>query len=266
MKTIIYYFTGTGNTLAVARELAGELGDTTLVPLRRAMYYGGYTPQADAVGIAFPVHFLNMPAIVRQFVFNILFSGTPFIFGLATCGERPGGALFRLEELLTEKGYTLSAGYALVMPENYIGPVDLMGDAGRRDEKILAAKNRIPAIAKAIRERRVSVPEGNNSALLKFGGRVTCTLATDVYKVPEKLHATAVCNRCHACERICPTRNITVTPEGVRWGSDCTQCYACIHWCPTGAIEIGGRTTGKPRYHHPDISLGDMQEQRGENR
>ena len=26
MKTIIYYFTGTGNTLAVARDLAAELG------------------------------------------------------------------------------------------------------------------------------------------------------------------------------------------------------------------------------------------------
>ena len=123
MKTIIYYFTGTGNTLAAARALAEELGgDTKLIPLRRAMHYGGYTPESDAVGIAFPVHFLDMPAIVRQFVFNILFSGTPYIFGLATCGERPGGALFRLQELLEEKGYSLSAGFALVMPENFIGP------------------------------------------------------------------------------------------------------------------------------------------------
>jgi ferredoxin/flavodoxin len=264
VKTIIYYFTGTGNTLAVARELAAELGDTKLIPLRQAMYYGGYTPKADAVGIAFPVYFLNMPDIVRKFVFNILFTGTPFIFGLATCGERPGGALFRLQELLDEKGYALSAGYALVMPENYIGPVDLMGDAPRREEKFAAAKGRIPAIAKAIRERLTSVPEGNNSALLKIGGSITGSLATSVYKVPRRLHATAACNRCGTCQRICPTRNIAVTPDGVSWGTDCTQCYACIHWCPQEAIEIGGRTTGKKRYHHPDISLGDMQEQRGE--
>ena len=27
MKTIIYYFTGTGNSLKVAKDLAGELGD-----------------------------------------------------------------------------------------------------------------------------------------------------------------------------------------------------------------------------------------------
>lgn len=264
MKTIIYYFTGTGNTLAVARELAKELGDTTLIPLRRAMYYGAFTPEADAVGIAFPVHFMDMPDIVRRFVFNILFSGTPFIFGLATCGERPGGALFRLGELLDEKGYALSAGYALVMPENYIGPIDLMGDADRREQKFAEAKKRIPAIAKAIRERRVSVPEGSSSSLMKGVGSIACRLATGIYNVPGRLHATSACNRCMTCVRICPTRNITMTPEGPGWGTDCTQCYACIHWCSAEAIEIGGRTKGKPRYHHPDISLGDMQDQRGE--
>lgn len=264
MKTIIYYFTGTGNTLAVARLLAAELGDTKLIPLRQAIYYGACAPKADAVGIAFPVHFLTMPEIVRRFVFGILFQGEPFIFGLATCGERPGGALFRLQELLEEKNYSLSAGYALVMPENFIGPVDLMGDAGRRGEKLQAARARIPKIAAAIRKRQASVPEGNNSSLLQLGGRITAHLATAVYDTPSRLHVTAACNRCGTCERICPTRNITVTPEGVTWGDDCTQCYACIHWCPQAAVEIGGRTKGKPRYHHPDVNLMDMLIQRGE--
>jgi ferredoxin len=266
MKTIIYYFTGTGNSLVVARELAAELGDTKLIPLRQAMYYGGYAPKADAIGIAFPVYFLDMPAIVRQFVFNILFQESPFIFGLATCGERPGGALFRLQDLLEEKGYELSAGYAITMPENYIGPVNLMGDADHREQKFAEAKSRIPAIAKAIREHRISTPEGNNSALLKIGGRFTRHLATVVYDTPSRIHATAVCNRCGTCSMICPTRNITVSEGGVSFGSDCTQCYACIHWCPQAAIEIGGRTAGKKRYHHPDIMLADMLEQRGRPR
>ena len=264
MKTVIYYFTGTGNTLAAARALAAELGDTKLVPMRQAIYFGAYTPRADAIGIAFPVYFLDMPALVRQFVSGILFTGEPYIFGLATYGERPGGALFRLAELMEEKRYTLSAGYALEMPENFIGPVNLMGDAGQREEKYADMKRRIPKIAQAIRERTVSVPEGNNSGLLRFGGDLSRKLATEVYQTPRRFHATGVCNRCGTCGRICPTRNITVTKDGVSWGDGCTQCYACIHWCPTGAIEIGGRTTGKPRYHHPDVNLMDMLVQRGE--
>jgi ferredoxin len=265
MKTVIYYFTGTGNTLAAARQLAAELGDTKLIPLRQAIHYGAVAPKADAVGIAFPVYFMNMPEIVRRFVFGILFEGNPFIFGLATCGLRPGGALFRLQELLAEKNYTLSAGYALVMPENFIGPINLMGDAGHREEKFAAVKKRIPEIAAAIRAGKVTPPEGNGSGLMKFAGRLSGGFMTDIYNTPSRLHATQACNRCGTCGRICPTRNIAVTKEGVAWGDDCTQCYACIHWCPQGAVGIGGRTRGKPRYHHPAVTLEDMITQRGDS-
>jgi ferredoxin/flavodoxin len=264
MKTIIYYFTGTGNTLAIVRGIAEELGDTKLIPLRRAIHPGGIAPEADAVGIAFPVYFLNMPALVRQFVQNIRFDGNPYIFGIATCGERPGGSLFFLKKLLEENGKTLSAGFVFVMPENYIGPIDLMGDAPHRQDKYTVAKSRIPVVAAAIHDRKITLPEGSDSMLLKIGGSITSTLATSFYNTPGRLHATAACNHCGICGRICPTRNITVTEHGVGWGRECTQCYACIHWCPTGAIEIGGRTKGRQRYHHPDITLRDMLDQRGE--
>lgn len=264
MKNVIYYFTGTGNTLAAARDLAQELGDTNLIPLRRTINAGGISTDAEVVGIAFPVYFLDMPDIVRRFAEQIRFEGSQYIFGLATCGERPGAALFNLKAILEKKGTALSAGFALVMPENYIGPVDLMQDTDRAQEKFAAAKSRIPAIAEAIRHRRVSVPEGTDSWLLKTGAGITKSLVTSVYNTPRRLHATAACNRCGTCGKICPTRNITVTEPAVSWGSDCVQCYACIHWCPKEAVEIGGRTAGKRRYHHPDVTIRDMLEQRGE--
>ncbi len=264
MKTAIYYFTGTGNTLAVARDLATELGDTELIPIPRVIHQPEIVADADAVGIAFPVYFWNMPAIVRQLVQNLRFNGNPYIFGIATCGERPGGALFNLKTLLEEKGTTLTSGFVFVMPENYIGPIDLMGDAPHRQEKYTFAKSRIPSVGEAIRQRKVSVPEGSDSVLLKIGGRIACTLATSLYNTPRRLHATAACNLCGICEHICPTKNISVRADAVRWGRNCTQCYACIHWCPKGAIEIGGRTSRKPRYHHPDVTLADMLHQREE--
>jgi ferredoxin len=289
MKNVIYYFTGTGNTLAIARSLAAELGDTELVPIPKVMGQPEVMADADAVGIAFPVYFIDMPGIAKEFVVKLRFTGRPYIFGIATCGERPGGALFSLKSLLEEKGQALGAGFVFVMPENFIGPVDLMGDAPHRQEKFSAAQNRIAAVAAIIRERKQAEPEGNGSAILRIGGKITTTLATTLYNTPRRLHATDKCNQCRTCERICPVRNITIEkdighrriwgpimsaiwPVGnipiekdvVRWGNSCTQCYACIHWCPKGAIEIGGRTTGKPRYHHPDVTLRDMLVQRGD--
>ncbi len=264
MKTVIYYFTGTGNTLAVARSLAAELGDTELVPIPKVMGQPEVVADADAVGIAFPVYFIDMPGIVKEFVAKHRCTGRPYMFGIATCGERPGGALFTLKFLLEEKGQALGAGFVFVMPENFIGPVDLMGDAGHRQEKYAAAQSRIAAVAAMIRERKQSVPEGNGSAILRIGGKISTMLATTLYNTPGRLHATEKCNQCRTCERICPTRNITVGEDTVRWGNACTQCYACIHWCPKEAVEIGGRTAGKPRYHHPEVTLADMLHQRGD--
>ena len=264
MNTVIYYFTGTGNTLSVARQVAAELGDTELRPIPPQMQQETIAADADAVGIAFPVYFIDMPDIVKAFVRKLRFTGTPYIFGIATCGERPGGSLFNLKRLLAENRQTLSAGFVFFMPENFIGPVDLMGEAPHRQEKYAAAQGRIGSVAATIRERKQNRPEGNPSAILRIGGTITRTLATTLYNTPGRLRATSRCNQCRTCERICPTRNITVEKEGVHWGNNCTQCYACIHWCPTGAIEIGGRTTGKPRYHHPNVTLADMIHQRGD--
>ena len=264
MKTVIYYFTGTGNTLAAARDLAEKLGDTKLIPLRRVVNPGGIPVDADVLGIAFPVYFMDMPEIVRRFVENLRFSNDPYVFGLATCGGQPGGALFRLDEALRARGSHLSAGFSLVMPENYLGPVDLMEPPETAEQKVAAARNRIAAIAEAVKKRQVSAPEGSDGAGLRYGSSFLRSLMTSVYRVPKRLHATGKCSRCGLCEKICPTRNIGVTADGVSFGDGCTQCYACIHWCPNEAIEIGGRTPGKRRYHHPAVSVKDMLEQRGE--
>ena len=139
---------------------------------------------ADTVGIAFPVYFFSMPAIVREFVKRIRFTGSPYIFGIATCGQRPGPALYNLKGLIKEKGHILAAGFVFIMPENYIGPIDLMHDRDQTQEKYPGAKSRIPAVAAAIRDRKASVPEGTDSVLLKIGGRIASMLATSVYNTP----------------------------------------------------------------------------------
>ncbi len=55
MKTTIYHYTGTGNSLWVARAVAEGLGETNLVsiPDRRDDEPIG---NSDTIGIVFPVH------------------------------------------------------------------------------------------------------------------------------------------------------------------------------------------------------------------
>jgi ferredoxin/flavodoxin len=258
MKSNIYYFSGTGNSLAVARDLAKGLDDADLIPIPRVMHQKEITDNAHVIGIVFPVYFHDMPRYVKEFVKKLRFSATPYIFGIATCGKEPGHSLFTLKSLLEEKGTTLAAGFVLVMPENYIAPLDLIEPTSIQQQKNKNVKEKIPSLAAAISQRHFFAPEGTDSLVWRILVGIFSVYATSVIRIPHQIHATDACNRCGMCGRICPTNNITVGEKAVTWDGRCTQCYACVHWCPRGAIEIGNRTTGKPRYHHPDIILNDM--------
>lgn len=64
MKTILYYFTGTGNSLAVARVIADRLPDTELIPM---LLLDGekIRAQKDAnIGIISPLYAMGLPGIV----------------------------------------------------------------------------------------------------------------------------------------------------------------------------------------------------------
>ena len=52
MRNVIYYFSGTGNSLAVARKIANQLGDTKLLKIQYDQNELDTTPY-DRVGIVF---------------------------------------------------------------------------------------------------------------------------------------------------------------------------------------------------------------------
>ncbi|MHA1674821.1 MAG: EFR1 family ferrodoxin, partial [Promethearchaeota archaeon] len=59
------------------------------------------------------------------------------------------------------------------------------------------------------------------------------------------------CNRCSLCVKICPVQNITLNEDGIHFANNCTVCLRCIHQCPQEAIQLGGFTQGKFRWHGP---------------
>ncbi|MBN1673737.1 MAG: hypothetical protein JXR37_22005 [Kiritimatiellae bacterium] len=46
--------------------------------------------------------------------------------------------------------------------------------------------------------------------------------------------------------------------EKPSWLHRCEQCLACLHWCPQEAIQVGKKTVGRARYHHPDVRARDL--------
>jgi flavodoxin len=118
MKTVLYYFSGTGNSLVVAQDLAKELGDTSVIPIARAMNDGGAAP-ADKVGLVFPVYMWGLPLIVASFIGKMKIDPQAYYFAVTTYGGFPGATLGQADRLFRERGATLSAGFGIKMPGNY---------------------------------------------------------------------------------------------------------------------------------------------------
>ena len=111
MKTIIYYFTSTGNSLAVARILASQLENAELVNIAKVVNEE-VRPECYFLGISTPVYCWGLPNIVVKFLRKLAPRNAPYIFGLATCGGMPGATLRQMKEILAEQSLKLSSGFS----------------------------------------------------------------------------------------------------------------------------------------------------------
>ncbi len=68
MRTVIYYFSGTGNSLYVARELQKRIPETDLIPMVRLLHNDVIAPNGTTVGVVFPIHLTTVPIPVINFM------------------------------------------------------------------------------------------------------------------------------------------------------------------------------------------------------
>ncbi|WP_292364218.1 MULTISPECIES: EFR1 family ferrodoxin [unclassified Methanoculleus] len=266
MKTVIYYFTGTGNSLAAARRIAGALGETELIPIASlANTPGPVTPDADRVGIVCPVYDCGVPVMVAEFARRLDLSGVGYTFAVVTMAGMGVSALHQLNGIVRERrAGGLDAAFAVGMPGNF--PPLARPPEGERCDKILSkADKRLGEIAEAIGSGRpVSPGFAPLSGLVKaltYGPFVKGAHdAADVFSVSD------ACTGCGTCARVCPAGNIDMVDGRPVWGRRCELCCACLHFCPTEAIQLHVMrgTEGRGRYRHPDLAVADMEAQRGE--
>lgn len=260
MNTILFYFSATGNSLAVARDLAAELGNTTIIPITKAKPEDAR--EAGRVGIVYPVYMFGLPLIVADFLRNIEAGPNAYFFSLATLGKFPGRAHSLSKQILKSRGIGLAAGFSVRMPGNYT-PLYGAIDISKQEKMFVEEKLKIKAIAGAIKQGRRGVFEEKPS-LLNF------LLYSLLYRpgssrIPgsaKGFWANGSCTKCGLCAKVCPVKNIVLSDGSPDWLDHCQHCMACLQWCPAEAIQYQRSTQGKKRYHHPEITALAIMEQR----
>lgn len=150
---MIFYFSGTGNSAWVARQLAHLTGDVACDITTLAQ-----TPDVqkeEQVGFVFPVYAWGALEVKTNFA-SRLARPQAFAFGVCTCGSEAGLTMKRFA-----KECPLDSSYNLVMPNNYIIGSDTDSDAVIQ-EKIASARKALQQIAQEIlhRQRVDRVHEG----------------------------------------------------------------------------------------------------------
>lgn len=255
MGTTIFYFTGTGNSLKIARDLAEAVGDAQLVRISPAVIPLSMKEPADRVGIVFPVYADGLPRIVEAFARALDVPAGAYVFAMANYGGASGGALLQMDNIFKGKAVPLSAAFGLKMPDN---TQILFPPCSRKEqeEDFRHEAESVLTIAGIIRNKATALDDvdrtrrrlGTSWARPPFDPR---PMAKE-FRVDEK------CNGCGLCEKICPVENVAMKDGKPIWLDRCEQCAACMQWCPEEAIQFGRKTTGWGRYHHPAITAKEL--------
>jgi ferredoxin len=256
VRTELFFYTGTGNSLWIARTLAKELGNADTLPISWN-HRDTIVSQADAMGIIFPVHIWGLPHRVITFVNALAKDTSKYYFAIAVNAGQVAATLLQLKKLMSSNELSISSGFEVVMPSNYIpwggpGPEDI------RMQRINDAREKIKIISAVIAKREQRPVEKGplwHNILFSWFYKLSFP---HVHSMDKSFWTDEKCNSCGICKTICPCGNIDLKEDRPVWLHQCEQCLACIQWCPQEAIQFGKKTTRYERYHHPEVKLEEI--------
>jgi ferredoxin/flavodoxin len=262
MKTTIYYYSATGNSLQIAREIAKALDGAEVIPLAKYRK-AHFKPEAERIGIVFPIIAWGAPRSVEEFVENIDASSLRYVFAVASCGGTAAGTLPRLRAAFRKKGSDLNAGFIVRSPGYMDADEDKSQGTMIRLVRRLSGKNfatdveRLPEIIDAIRAGKTLRPERNALAGAALGNFFHSKASEVFPAMDSSFKVAASCDACGTCARVCPRGNISLKEKKPSWSHDCENCGACSTWCPKGAIGRSGLASPAKR-HNASVSVRDF--------
>lgn len=255
---MIFYFTGTGNSLDAAQTIAQATNDS-LVDIGRSYKFKKFDfvlRQGEDLGFVFPTQSWTTPPIIDSFLKHARFldnEGNNVIPGycylVLTCGGFVGNtARFFADELEKEQGIELDASWSIKTVGTCVSMYS-PAQGERRATLLSNAHDQAHEVAQEIVAKSKVHKETRNPFgifMSMFTGR------DDKPKSTKEFYTLPTCTHCGQCAEICPTNTITFFERSPHWAEmGCTQCFACIHRCPPHAIQYGKSTETRGRYINP---------------
>jgi ferredoxin/flavodoxin len=260
LKTCIYVFSGTGNSLSIAEKINNSLenSEIKLIPnLIKSVSNNEIIADYETVGFVFPNYFGSIPAIVLEFIRILNLEKAKYIFSVVTAGGGQGYSLKFFDGKLAKKGKELNYGKYVTGLSNYIVGwyYSFLVKTGKQRSKIIQnLENKLNGIVSDIIRQKNEVEKSNFFVYMVNTILTPKKIREDTRSWDKEFTVDGNCIGCKTCEKICQVGNIKIVNNKPNFQHNCQRCMACIQYCPKNAIGFNGRPLNKPRSFHPDYS------------
>ncbi len=244
MKSIVTYFSQTGNTKQVAERIregiSAVTGQCDIVSLEDVdtASLAGY----DLVGLGCPTFYYQEPFNVRDFIEGLPNLSEKRWFVFCSHGSVIGNTFPSMVERLRKKGIVVIGfhdTYADGTLPFYPYPTLTTGHPDSID------LTEATAFGKEIAGRCQRIAEGDTGLVPEVAAVPAEWVQTAEMMTPENLAGmmpklridAEKCTNCHLCEDNCPVNGIDVEADPMRIQEPCVYCWYCAKVCPTLAIE-----------------------------
>lgn len=252
-ENVIFCYSGTGNCLDMAKNIAKYLGDTDIIMMRSAPEKTDVR-DAKRVGFVFPCHGGGAPADVLKFVKDVQIAPGCYTFGVSQSASYPGTGLAEVNKIIPLdywRTVTHQCSCIWLFPHNLMVPPMDADDAQIRSER-LARLIGAEVCAKLTTDKEP--PENPMNIAENKAWPMIVRKKAAGFKVSD------ACIGCGQCVRLCPRGNIRLENGKAVIGTNCIQCLGCLQYCPKSAISLGSITDKREHYHNPNVSAADLME------
>jgi len=246
MNVSIVYFSGTGNTKAIAQGYEAVLAKSGHHIEIMSIEESTCIPDHELLIIGGPIYAGNMPDElinwIRKNVKRVDEKKT-IVFS-TSAGLLNANGVKSIGKKLINKGYSLLDMSAFEMPRNfYIDKYDPTPDNIQKQQFENAATKIMESLSKINNCNQIRIKESV----------IMIDLFADLFRIMAKSLGKSFsinenCIGCGMCEKNCPKKNIKFKDK--KYFNKCIMCTRCIHNCPVNAISYKGKQIEQYRVHH----------------